>query len=107
MKSKGEIGDILLCYSSYHVEKTRILSIENGILVLDNQIKVDRDLNILNTKNTDIHVETMDYDKYRYLQARSLMDKVLYKINSKYKKLNAENTVKVYDKLNKLVEKYF
>lgn len=107
MKIKREIGDILLCYSSYHVEKAKVVSIDGGTMVLDNQIRVDRDLNILNTKNPDIHVEEMDYDRYRYLHARSMMDKVLYKINSKFKKLDKEDTVKVYDKLKRIVEKYF
>lgn len=104
---KREIGDILLCYSSYHVEKARITALDKGIITLDNQLKVDRDLNILNTRNPDIHIEEMDYDKYRYLRARSMMDKVLYRINSKYRKLGVEDTVRVYEKLSRIAEKYF
>lgn len=107
MKQKFEKGGLLLCYSPYHVEKSSIIDITGGVITLNNQMKVDKHLNILNSKTKGIKVEEWDQDKYDYLVAKSMMDKVLYKINSKYRELEPENLVRVYEKLNRLVDRYF
>lgn len=107
MKQKFEVGDTLLCYSSYHYEKAVITKIEGGIITLSNQLKVDKELKILNSKNTDVKVEEYDSEKYKYLRSLSLMDKVLYKINSKYRTLGKEETIRVYEKLCRIAERYF
>lgn len=107
MKIKVQPGDILLCYSPYHLERVKVAKVDGGVITLANQVKVDKHLNILNSKNPDLKVELMDEEKYRMLYARSMMDKVLYKINSGAKDLNDENVVRVFDKLTKLAERYF
>lgn len=107
MKQKFEKGGLLLCYSPHHVEKSSIINISGGVITLNNQVKVDKFLNILNSRAKGIKVEEWDQDKYDYLVAKSMMDKVLYKINSKYQELEPENLVRVYEKLNRLVDRYF
>lgn len=107
MKKKLEKGDILLCYSLNHVEKAEVERVEGGVITLNNQVKVDQSLNILNSASKSLKVEAWDPEKYHYLVAKSMMDKVLYKLNGGYKGLEPESLVRVYDKLSRLVNKYF
>lgn len=107
MKQKFEVGDTLLCYSSFHYEKAVITKIEGGIMTLSNQLKVDKELKMINSKNQEVKIEPYDSEKYKYLRSLSLMDKVLYKINSKYRTLGPEDTIRVYEKLTRIIERYF
>lgn len=76
-------------------------------MTLSNQLKVDKELKMLNSKNTNVKVEEYDSEKYKYLRSLSLMDKVLYKINSKYRTLGKEEIIRVYEKLCRIAERYF
>ena len=92
-------GDHLLVYGQYHVEKATITKVEKGFLILDNQMKVDKDLKVLNAKSA-FTVENWDENKYKFLHYRSMMEK------KGYKKLDQDALIRVYEKLDKLIEKY-
>lgn len=98
-------GDNLLVYGLYHVEKASVIKAEKGIYTLNNQMKVDKDLKVLNSKDS-YNVEIWDEDKYKFLHYRSMMDKKISIIQNGYLKLDQDSLIRVYEKLDKLIEKY-
>lgn len=98
-------GDNLLVYGLYHVEKATVIKAEKGVYTLNNQMKVDRDLKVLNSKDSYV-VEIWDENKYKFLHYRSMMEKKLNLIQSGYMKLDQGSLIRVYEKLDKLIEKY-
>lgn len=98
-------GDHLLVYGQYHVEKATITKVEKGFLVLDNQMKVDRDLKVLNAKSA-FTVENWDENKYKFLHYRSMMEKKISQLQNGYRKLDQDALIRVYEKLDRLIGKY-
>lgn len=105
---KYKIGDELLVYNQYHLEKSRVEKItKRGTLLLSNQLEVESPtLNVLNSKSK-FTVEPFDQDKYDYLFAKSMMEKKIFFISSKYSSLKPESMVKLYNGLDKLINKCF
>lgn len=105
---KYKIGDELMVYGPYHLEKAKIEKVtKRGTMLLNNQMEINpQTLEPVNCKSA-LTVTEFDQGKYDYLFSQSMMEKKLFVISSKFRKLGERESVEVYKKLNKLVEKYF
>lgn len=100
--NKINVGDEFLITREAHFEKAKIIKKEKGIYHLDNQVKMDANLNALNSK---VNIAPFDQEEYNYLLASSQIPKLLHNISRRYKKLPKDKVRMIYTRLNKIIEK--
>lgn len=75
MKNKIKIGDLYLITGKAHVEKTEVLSINDNIIKLKNNIILDKKSgNPLNSKMT---VEEFDEERYEFFLSKIAISKLV------------------------------
>lgn len=108
MKSNEQelkIGDNLLALGPHYFEKVKIISADNGVFTLSNKIKITSNLLVVN--NSKVEIKPFNEEEYNYLVAKNKIPRVLEKLESKYKYLSKEDLIKLYAKLEKVINKYF
>lgn len=98
-------GDPLLVIGHSHFEKAHVINVKKGVITLNNQIKVDNTLKVLN--NSKFEVKPFDQTEYDHLISKSEIPKLLSKITSSYQNLPSSSMIMVKHKLERIIKKYF
>lgn len=101
---KLQVGTPVLVVGPYLHERAEVIKAEKGVYTLNNQLKINRDYKVL--VKSDFICKPWDEEEYNYLQAKSLLKREINNLNS-YDKLNREDTIRLYEKVKKLNEKFF
>lgn len=101
---KLEIGDPVLVTGFGHFEKAKVVSIKKGLILLDNNMQIDRSFN--NVTRSQMKAQAWDEDEYNFLKAKTLMRQELSAIQRNWNNLGKEETIALYNKLSKIVDKY-
>ncbi len=101
---KLQIGTPVLVVGPFLHEKATVVKAEKGVYTLNNQLKINRDYKVL--VKSEFECMPFDQAKYDYLQAKSLLHREIQNLNN-FIKLSEEDTIKLYEKVKKLNQKFF
>lgn len=101
---KLKVGDRFMVFNASHFEVTTISSIEKGVITLDNGLKMDSQLTLIN--NSKYKISPFNEEEYKYLSALNKIPKLLEDIKLNYKNLAKDDLIKVYNRLNKITSKF-
>lgn len=103
MEDRIKVDMELLVYNDYHFEKAKVVKREKGLYILNNQMRITRDGVPINSK---LKVKPFDILEFEYLVAKRDLPKLIKSLEVSSKGLPSEATIKLYDKVKKLVTKY-
>lgn len=102
--AKLKIGTPVLVVGPFLNDKAEVVSIEKGVYTLNNNLKIDRNFNVL--VKSDFICKPFDQVEYDFLQAKIMLQTEINKLYA-YKDLPKEDMVELYNKVKKLNRKYF
>lgn len=101
---KLQIGTPVLVVGPFLHEKAQVIKAEKGVYTLDNQLKINRNYEVL--VKSEFKCMPFDQAEYDYLQARYLLSREINNLNN-FPQLSKEDTIKLYEKVQKLNQKFF
>lgn len=101
MEERIKVGDELLVYSPNHLEKAKIIGRSKGIYILNNQMRLGRDMVPINSK---LKIKKFDQLEWDYLRAKKAIPKQLEEIKNSFEALSIDNVIKISGKLSKLIK---
>lgn len=101
---KLQIGTPVLVVGPFLHEKAKVIKDEKGVYTLDNQLKINRNYEVL--VKSEFKCMPFDQSKYDYLQAKSLLHREINNLNN-FSKLSEEEVIKLYEKVHKLNQRFF
>ena len=106
--AKLAVGDHSLVKGLSHIEKALVKSIEKGLYILDNGLKLNSNLEIVEgVKNSKLTVTPFDEVEYNYGISRLKISRYTNLILSNYKDLkDKEAVIRIAEKLEKVCTKY-
>ena len=106
-KPNLKAGDPVLITGPKFFEKATVVSVKNGTLTLNNNMVVSEDLRVvLNNPKSRMEIKKFDEQEYNFLVAKSNFNRVLERINLLQYKLSQEDLIKLFDRLNKIEQKF-
>ena len=101
---KLQVGTPVLVIGPFLHEKAEVIKAEKGVYTLNNQLKIDRDFKVL--VKSEFTCKPFNQSEYDYLQAKSLLTREIDNLKN-YSNLSPEDTIKLYEKVKKLNDKFF
>lgn len=101
---KLQVGTPVLVVGPFLHERAEVIKAEKGVYTLNNQLKINRDYKVL--VKSEFTCQPFDQAEYDYLQAKSMLMREINNLKN-YPDLSKEDTVKLYDRVKKLNDKFF
>lgn len=98
---KLQLGQEFIVLGLHHYEKAKVIAIDKKVYTLDNHVKIDSNLQPLNTNK--VTVEVFDQDKWDLLIAKGELPKLIAELHTKI--FTDEQVMYTHKKLKKLLSK--
>ena len=98
---KLQLGQEFIVLGLHHYERAKVIAIDKKVYTLDNNVKIDSNLQPLNTNK--VKVELFDQDKWDLLVAKGELPKLIAELNTKI--FTDEQVMYTHKKLKKLLSK--
>lgn len=103
---KLQIGDYLLVKGFAHFERAKISEIGDNYYKLDNGLKINKSLKVLNS-NKGFQVEEYNEEEYQYMIKKNMIARYINSIKDNYQNVKSyENISRIHRHLKVIIEKY-